>query len=473
MRPGRAAALRAASRWAALVVGGALAALALEPARAAAEPESKPWTLEALLAAAQAADPRVLAAAAEVARQRAIEAQARGLRSPRVRWWIGAVGPVGAIRNDPDRLDASQAGLPLRDDPGLLSFTGHLGANLEWPIYGFGRLEASARAASQGVAASAEAARAARQAVARDVTQVFWDYQLARRTVTALEDLDRQLAAAHERLEHLAKSSSKASRQDLAQLELVRAELAVRKADTSASRDVALETARVLAGVATEAPFALAPAPLEAPTAQPASLAKLTEAALARRAEVIAAQAQLRSREAAALARRRALFPELVAHGFADGNWTPQATPATNPFAWDPYNHVAAGLGLALRGSFELSPAQGEAAEAEAEVERARAALEQASRTARLEVARAHAAVRAVLERAARLRDEEAAAKRWFAEAEQAFDAGQANAETVLLAGIATARTGTERLAAGRDAQVALADLALATGEEIRPPARQ
>src|SRR5689334_8857195 len=116
--------------------GGLLAALALAAAVAgapaekawAAEPEAKPWTLEALQAAAMAAEPRALAAAADLAAQRGRAAQARGSRSPRVNWWVGALGPVGALRNDPDRPDDAQPGLPLRDDPGLLSFTGHAGA---------------------------------------------------------------------------------------------------------------------------------------------------------------------------------------------------------------------------------------------------------------------------------------------------------------------------------------------------------
>jgi len=67
-----------------------------------------------------------------------------------------------------------------------------------------------------------------------------------------------------------------------------------------------------------------------------------------------------------------------------------------------------------------------------------------------------------------RLREEEAAARRWLAQAEVSFDAGVANAQAVLFAALATTRAGVERLAAARDAQLALADLTLAVGEDPR-----
>jgi outer membrane protein, multidrug efflux system len=173
----------------------------------------------------------------------------------------------------------------------------------------------------------------------------------------------------------------------------------------------------------------------------------------------------VRAREAAALARRRAWTPDLVAIGFLDLNWTGSTTPQTNPFAYDPYNRLWGGLGLALRGTLGLGSS---AAAEEADVEKARAELALASRAVRLEVARAHAALRAALERAARRREGEAAGRRWLAQAELSFDAGAAGAQAVLLAALATTRAGAERLVAARDAHLALADLGLAMGEDPR-----
>lgn len=107
-------------------------------------------------------------------------------------------------------------------------------------------------------------------------------------------------------------------------------------------------------------------------------------------------------------------------------------------------------------------------AEEEAQVQRARAEVEAARRGVRQEVARAHSALRAALDRSARLRDQDAAARRWLSQAELAFDSGSSDPQSVLFAALATARAGAERLAAARDAQLALADLAVAVGEDPR-----
>ena len=447
----------------------ALAATVRAAAGAPADAEARPWTLGALQAAAQAADPRVLSAAAELARMRAAEAEARAARLPALAWTLEATGPVPELTNDPNRLDDVAPGSRLRTgELGNAGVQTHLGIDASWPIFTFGKLDAREGAAERGTAASSEAARAVRARAARDAAEIYWGYQLARRQIAVFDEADRQLAGAHDRVEGLLEQGSRqVSKQDLAQLELVRAEMAGRRAEANAARDLALESGRMVAGQAPEATFAFAVAPLEPPALSLAPLSRYVEVSLARRAEVAAARERVRAREAAALARHRAWYPDLLAIGYADLNWTGSSTPQTNPFAYDPYNRLWGGVGLALRGAvdFGRSPA---AAQAEAEVEKARAELELASRGARLEVARAHTALRAAVERAARLREEEAAARRWLAQAEVSFDAGVANAQAVLFAALATTRAGVERLAAARDAQLALADLTLAVGEDPR-----
>lgn len=439
-------------------------------AQAAGEAEPKAWTLEALTEAAQAADPAALEAAAELARARAAESEARAGHRPTLDWTVSAEGPIPQLANDPARLDSAQGVSRLRNfEWGGVGVHTHAGANLAWPVFTFGRVEASSRAAERATAAAGGAAQAARARAAREAAEIFWSWQLARRALGVLDESDRQLAGARERVERLvAEGSRQVTKQDVAQLDVARAELAVRRAEVTAARDVALEAGRALAGLPSDAPFALAQVPLEAPGIQLAPLARHVEVALALRPEVSAARDALAAREAAALARRRALYPELVVTGNLDLNWTGATTPQTNPFAWDPYNRLWAGVGLALRGTVDLWRPSAQVQQAEAEVERARAGLAGAERAVRLEVARAHAGLRAAQDRAARFRDEEAAARRWLAQAEGAFDNGLSGAQAVLLADLATARAAAERLAAAKDAQLAHADLALAVGEDPR-----
>lgn len=450
--------------WLALLV----AAAAQRGAESEPAGESRPWTLEALVAAAERADPRVLAAVAEVERARGIEAEARASRSPVLDWTLQATGPAPELSNDPDRLDEVKPDSRLRTgELGSFGVHTHFDATLTWPLYDFGRSRAKEEAAAHGGTASAQTARAARLRAARDAAEVYWSYQLARRTLASLEEAERQLAGARERMDRLlAGGSAHVSRQDLAQLDVLRAELAVRRTDAAAARDLALESARLVAGAKPGAPFALALSPLEAPAMPLQPLARYQEAALAQRPEVASAQEVVRARESAAAASRRDLYPELVALAFADLNWTGSATPQTNPFAWDPYNRLWGGLGLALRGSLDLKGHRAGIARAAAEIEKARAEAEQSERAVRLEVAAAHSRLRRAVERLARLREQEAAARRWLNQAEVAFEAGQSGAQAVLLAALAATRAAAERLAAVKDAQLGLADLAVAIGGE-------
>jgi len=436
-------------------------------AQAAGEAESKAWTLEALTQVAQAADPRVLAAAAELARMRGLEAEARAGHRPTLDWLVLAE-PVPQLQNDPDHLDAVNPSSRLRN--GQLGGVGvhtHAGANLTWPVYTFGRVGAYERAAERAVSASGGAAQAAKARAARDAAEIFWGYQLARRGLVSLDETDRQLAAARERVDRLvAEGSKQATKQDLAQLDTVRAELAARRVEVSAARDLALEAGRAVAGVASDAPFSFAAAQLEPPALQLAPLGRYVDAALSLRPELAAARDTVAAREATVLGRRRAAYPELVVWGYVDLNWTGANTAQTNPFAWDPYNRLWAGLGIALRGSLDPWRSTAQLRQGEAEVEKARAELEAVERAARLEVARAHSTLRAAQERGARLREEEAAARRWLSQAEGSFDAGLTDARAVLLAALASARAGADRLAAARDAQLAYAELTLAVGDD-------
>jgi outer membrane protein TolC len=437
---------------------------------AKAEPEpadpSKPWTLEALVAAAERADPRVLAALAELERARSIEAEARAARGPVLDWSLQAIGPVPELSNDPDHIDDVRPGSRLRTgELGSVGVHTRFGAVLTVPLYDFGRSRSNVAAAAHGGAASAQSARGARLRAARDAAEVYWSCQLARRLLAGLEEADRQLAGARDRMERLlAGGSYHVSRQDLAQVDVLRAELAARRADAAAAHDLALESARLLAGAKPGAPFALAPSPLEAPTLPLQPLTRYQEAALARRPEVVSALEVVRARESALAATRRDLLPELVAFGAVDLNWTGSTTPQTNPFAWDPYNRLWGELGLALTGSFDLMGHKAGVARASAELDSARAEAAQNERAVLLEVAAAHFRLRRAVERLARLRDEESAAKRWLNQAEVAFEAGKSGAQAVLLAALTATRAFAERLAAAKDAQLGLADLALAIG---------
>jgi hypothetical protein len=182
--------------------GRATAAPAPVPApQPSADAEPRPWTLEAFIAAVQSADPRAAGAAAEVARLRAAEAAARAARWPVLDWNVLALGPVPELSNDPERLDAVKPVSRLRNgESGRWGVQGHVGANLTWPVFTFGKGAAADDAAARNTAAGARTPQVARARAARDAAEIYWGWQLARRALASLDDADRQLAGSRERI---------------------------------------------------------------------------------------------------------------------------------------------------------------------------------------------------------------------------------------------------------------------------------
>lgn len=446
----------------ALLVGGAR--------MARADADQKPWTLEAFVAAAEEADPEVLSAVADLQRLRGVEAGVSSERRPSLDWNLSFSGPTPEARNDPAALDSVPPASRLGNGVmGSWSVWTHLDVNLAWPIYTFGRSEAAGAAAKLDVSAARVGTRAARARAARRAAEVYWDYQVARRGVVGLEETDRQFSSARERTERLlATGSTQVSKKDLAQIDVARALCATYRARAVAARDLALEMGRTLVGLQPDAPFAFASAPLDPTPVQLPSLPRSIETALAQRPELMAARDRLRAREAAARAKRRGWYPELVATGDLELNSTPSRTTQTNPFAWDPHNRETVSVGLALRGRIDPWRLSAESVEGDAEVAMVRAEVERITRALRFDVARAHSTLRSAQERMARAKDLEAAARRWLALAEASFEERRVNVESVLIAAVAVARISAMRNETGRDAHLAQEDLRVAMGVDLR-----
>ena len=343
--------------------------LAFVPSAAGAESAPKPWTLEALQEAARQADPRVLEAHAEVSRLRGLRQEADAARWPAVTLFAAGGAPVPEATNDPNHIDDVTAVSRLRNwKLGNWGYLLHLDATLVMPLYTFGKISAYQAAASSGLTATERLHAAAQDQAARDAAQAFWGFQFAREILKRLDDAEGQVADARDRVQKLlAVKSPQVVRADLFKLDVICAELRSRRGEAVAGRSLALEAARLLAGVPPEAPFALAEAELTRTPIALAPLERYLAQALAHRPEVAAAQAGVEARRQLVLEKERERYPDFVAVGSVNVNYSNAATPQTNPFAYDPYNGRSAGLGLGLRWIFDLPKQAAQIAQAEAD----------------------------------------------------------------------------------------------------------
>ena len=445
--------------------------VALLSATPDASPVSHAWTLTELTDAAQNADPRVLAAVADVHKLQSLQRQANAAALPTIFFAMAGGGPLPEAYNDPEHLDDVSPASRLRTGRlGQLGYLLHAEVTAALPLYTFGKISAYQDAAGSGVAAMSRLLDESRNQAVRDATEVFWGYQLARHTLSGMHDGQAQLAEATQRLNTLlASHSTQVQRTDLDKVEIIKAELNTHALEAEAGRDVALAAGRMLAGVNPDTPFALQD--VELPQADSNALRPVdhyTAAAFTHRPEILAARHAVQAQEALLRAKERDYYPDVLLAGGASWNYANVATPQTNPFAYDPYNSRSAALGLMVRGSLDVMQKYARVTEAQAELEKAVAQQELAERWVHLEVVKAHGALREALGRVKQVSIADTASHHWATSSMVSFDAGGTDAQDVLVAAMLAARSGAAQLQARHDVALRYADLTLAVGTDTR-----
>jgi outer membrane protein TolC len=436
------------------------------PALAGAPPGNgeKPrgWTLEEVLAAARAQDPRVAMEEAGVAFARARLEEVEWSWFPAFETTLVGGGPVPEARQVGSSFDDITPASRLGDlDFGQMGYLIRADAKGALPIYTFGKLTAAQEAATRGVEVARASADRARDGAARDAARAFFGWQIATEGLRGLDEAESALATLRTAVEKLVQQgSAQVERSDLLKLDYLALELKAQRAVAQRGRDVALEGVRLLTG---RRDIALAEGALTVPSPLPA-MDDLKRRARDVRPEVrmvrsgVAAHTQL-------LELQKAMrWPDIALVGFVTLAYSNATTKQTNPFAYDPYNQRDAGVGLLLRHTWDFPQKAARAQQALAELSRVEAQGTLLDRGIDLEVNDAYTAFDEARARAAALLDQEAAARRWLTAASAAFDTGLGPLRDVLESALLYGRARVERLRAAHDANVSRAEVARAVG---------
>ncbi|HLA76887.1 MAG TPA: TolC family protein [Vicinamibacteria bacterium] len=409
--------------------------------------------LRELLRRAEVHHPEVAVARAERDSARAGEDLARWTRlSPRLAS-TSVFGLVPGARGD--IFDSPDTARDLND----LGPFWRTRLDLGLPLYTFGALGASQRAA-HALVGSREARTEAKLNAARlQAARAYFGHLLAQDQLSLLAEV-----RAH--LERLLDSLDRSEEQDPLDVykargygfELDRLESEVRRAQRLAAaglRELAGEAAQPVAdhlpSLAAELPD-LEPALREAMASQP----ELREAELAAEARALLAEAARKER-----------LPALGVEGRFEYSEAPGRARQSNPFAYDPFNarSLTAALGLRLDLNFKQTGARARREAAEAEVQRAKA---QAARVRlRLELSDLHAGLREAQGIAEAGRRAFSTAANWLRLAEENHGLDAASTKDVIEAYAAYVQSRAAHLKATHDLDLAVIAWRLACG---RPP---
>jgi len=429
-------------------------------------------TLAQLVERARAKDSRVEEATAELRKFQALHQQAKWAWFPKFEITVGAGGPVPEARNDglggPPTTEASFEGDLNFGKVGVSVFST---GNAVLPLYTFGKLSALEKAGAQGPVVGEALRERARDEAGFQAAQAYFGYQLARSGQKQLEDVSKRLEDAAERIDALLKEESpQVSQVDTYKVRYFRQLVEARKADVAQGLQLARTAIGLLANAEPGEAVEVVEEDLQLEEEkEPPTLEAALQLARQHRPELRGITAGIAAREAEVFIRERAFFPDLGLAGFYDVRWTSSATRQRNPFAFDPFNDRTAGLGLVLRGTFDIPIKDAQLDQARAELDKLRAQEKQLHAGIRLEVTKVHGELVAAWARARAFSDAEKQTRRWVTAAFAAFDLGTGETRDLVDAFTAYAQASSDKAKSWHDVRVGMAALDRVTGTPPGP----
>jgi outer membrane protein, multidrug efflux system len=426
-----------------------------------------PITLPELVERARTQDARVAEASAELRKFQALYAQAKWAWFPKFEITLGAGGPIPEARNNglggPPTTKASLEG---DWDFGKVGVTVFSTGNAVLPLYTFGKLTALEKAGAQGPIVGVALRERVQAEAGFQAAQAYYGYQLARAGLKQLEDVAKRLKDAGDRIDALLKDDSdQVSKMDTYKLGYFRELVESQRANAIQGEQFARTAIRLLANVPPDEELEVVEEelPLQDEVRVPA-LDVVLKKAFDRRPELRAVAAGIVAREQEVIIRERSYYPDLGLAGFYDVRWTSSATRQLSPFAFDPYNDRTAGVGLVVRGTFDIPIKDAQLEQARAELDKLHAQELTLRAGIQLEVTQVQSQLAAAYSRAKSLTEAERNAKRWATAAFTAFDLGTGDTRELVDAFTALAQASAERGKSWHDVRVGLASLARVTG---------
>jgi outer membrane protein len=447
-------------RWASTFLAALAAALdALTGAPASALAET--MTRERAVAEAIHQNPQIAAARARRAAAEAQVVQADAARWPAITLEVG-MGPSQSASLVPGtQADSTKSRYDF--STGVSAVFGGT-VTVVQPLYTFGKIDSTRAAATQGVMAREAMVQATASDVAFEVAQLYESLLKARDATRLGEEIqnyvERTILGTEERLKA---NVPEISEKDVLRLQsaLAAVRLALHEAQTGQVQARAGLAAYL--GLPSDAiepeEDGLHPIPVGQPTA-----ARMVAEGLAHRPELVAVEQAARAYDALAAAERAKYLPDIVLLASAEGAYTPGRDLVTSRYVIDPLNSFVPVVLLGARWQLQGNAASGRADERLAQAEESRDLASWARQGVPAQIKKAQSDLDRAERDMAESEEGVGRAKRWMVQASADYVAGLGDSLSVVDA----TRAYAELRVAGIDAtfrhNVALAELAHATG---------
>jgi outer membrane protein TolC len=308
-----------------------------------------------------------------------------------------------------------------------------------------------------------------RQTMRMDVRRAFFGLELARDAKyvisDALDRLDKGITGVKDKV---ARGDVNVSDVDRLRIEAYKQDVVAQSLQAPKGEAYALGALRFITGVQTA--FDVVDEPLKRPEHPLVSIAQYLAAARILRPDVNMARAGVVARKAMVGYSRAKLFPDFGLALGADFMSTPGAVPQENAWAADPWNHFYYYGALGLKWSLDLLPQAARERQAQSQLEETRSMERAALGNAMYEVEKAYADALEAKGREEAWDKAEHIAKQWISLVQDRIDLGTADERALLepLRSYGSARV--QHLTALMDYNVAMSNLAFASGWDSAGP---
>ena len=308
-----------------------------------------------------------------------------------------------------------------------------------------------------------------RQQIRMDVRRAYFGLMLSRDMQYIANDvlgqLNKAIANTNAKLE---RSDQSVEEVDRLRLEINRDEIMARVSEAKKGEAFAIAALRFLTGV--QSGFDIPDEPLKRPETTIGPVVRYLTAARLFRADVNMARAGVQARKAWLDFRRAEMFPNIGLGLNAAYSIAPSADPQRQAWIGDPFNRFGASFGFGVEWGLDILPKSARVAQAESELEEARALERLALGGVAVEVENAYAAVVEAKTREENWDRAERRSKRWIMSTQDAIDLGTKDERYLLEPLRAFVYARASHAQSLMDLHVTLAELARVTGWDAIAP---
>lgn len=385
--------------------------------------------------------------------------EAKANRYPQIEF-IGMIGPVPQARGDqvssPDKInDSSRITWFQRGD-----------ATLVQPLYTFGKIGESMKAASHGIEVDRAKREQKRNEIALQVKEYYYGLLLARElkevVMEVREDLDKARDTAHKLLD---KGSSNVEQVDIYKLDAFSGQVDKYLEEAKKGEALALSALRTRLGLPADTQLDISTERLTPDGENVGALSDYLQASRLQRPEYRQIKEGLQARSALVEAAKASYYPDLFLAGYLSGAHAEKRTKITNPFVPDQFNHEWAGIALGLKWHLDFGITSAKVAGEVAQYNRLLSTRDYAERNIPLQINKSYLDIQEAEKSIVATKSAYSNAKKWTVASLANFDFGIGPAKEIFDALENYAKMRADYFRSIYNYKMAWANLSYATGE--------